>query len=65
MHSQPMKDSDGTFDGWKACPTTACRRCKKLTVKSREWDSSDGAYEDYQFSCYSCGHTWWIEGPDA
>jgi hypothetical protein len=33
-------------------------------VQWRKWESSDGAYEDYQFKC-SKGHVWWIESADA
>lgn len=33
-------------------------------VQYRSWESSDGAYEDYQYRCDN-GHTWWIDGIDS
>jgi hypothetical protein len=33
-------------------------------VQYRSWESSDGAYEDYQFRC-ARGHMWWIDGIDS
>lgn len=33
-------------------------------VEVRCWESSDGAYEDYQYRCAN-GHTWWIDGIDS
>lgn len=24
-----------------------------------------GGWEDYQYKCHHCGHTWWVEGIDA
>lgn len=42
-----------------------CRKCSAPNVTRRVWESSDGAYEDYEYSCPDCEHVWWIEGPDA
>lgn len=33
-------------------------------VQYREWESSDGAYTDYQYRCEG-GHKWWIDGIDS
>ncbi len=66
MHDKPMADHEGTFapEG----PTRyRCRRCKRDTVKVERWESHDEAYEDYRYTCEdpSCGHVWWVEGPDS
>lgn len=63
MHTGPIP---GNYtDKTVAEPTIPCRACGKMTVTSRAWDSSDGAYTDYHYECGACGHSWWIEGPDA
>lgn len=64
MHTQPMKDSDGTFGEGK-CVATPCRKCKGASVKMEVWESSCGGYEDYKFTCGDCHHYWWVEGPDS
>lgn len=55
--------------GWKPTkaenPNFTCRKCASVEVEYREWESSDGAYEDYHYRCKSCGRDWWIEGADA
>lgn len=65
MHTGPMKDSEGDFQQWKDHPTP-CRRCSGA-VKYREWESSCGGYEDYQYRCQNsaCGHSWWVDGCDS
>lgn len=69
MHSKPMADSEGTFDGWKPTaaenPDYSCRKCSSRDVYYRTWDSSDGAYTDYQYHCRGCDRKWWVEGADA
>jgi transposase-like protein len=42
-----------------------CIKCntKELTVRTVE--SSDGAFEDYQYKCEACGYTWWVDGIDS
>ena len=64
MHTGPMPDSAGKFEGWTESKG-ACRKCKALTVRCRCWESSCGGYEDYQYKCTSCGYSWWIDGPDS
>lgn len=44
---------------------TECRVCHKQTVKYQVWESSDGAYDDYKFTCMNCGASWWIDGCDS
>jgi hypothetical protein len=64
MHTGQMKDSDGGFGPWELA-VAACRKCAKHKVEVRVWDSHCGGYTDMQFKCTACGHTWWVEGPDA
>lgn len=53
---------------WKpvANPDVPCRRCKEAGgIEYREWESSCGGFEDYNYHCTKCGADWWIDGPDA
>jgi hypothetical protein len=43
----------------------SCRACRGSNVQVEVWESSDGAFEDYHFTCTECGHNWWIDGPDS
>lgn len=62
--SRQYADDEGDFEEW--VPSTF--RCRHqdcdATVKVRAWDSSDGAYTDYQYRCEN-GHVWWIDGIDS
>jgi hypothetical protein len=64
--SRKFSDSEGTFSGW-LLTTDECPKCKERNVRVRTWESNDGAYEDYQFQCFAltCGHAWWVDGPDS
>lgn len=64
MHDKPIPESAGKLDSEKRT-TIACRKCGKQTVVLQSWESDCGGYEDDKFSCKSCGHVWWVEGPDA
>jgi hypothetical protein len=63
-HTGPMHESEGHFS--QPEPTQShCRHCSRETVKVQAWDSHCGSYTDYKYTCDHCGHSWWIEGPDA
>lgn len=63
MHSGPVP---GDYVGKPQPVVERCRRCKRTdTVTEQCWESSDGAYEDYEYHCTACGHRWWVEGADA
>ncbi len=64
MHTEPLPDSAGDFGDAKPVDQP-CRTCGKNTMTVRVWESSDGAYEDCQYKCTSCGHGYWVEGPDS
>ena len=50
-------------DGLRYClPDSAAT---EDAVSMREWESSCGGWEDYQYKCHHCGHAWWVEGIDA
>lgn len=53
------------YDGPAVTVAVKCRKCPSEQVQRQVWDSSDGAYTDYHYSCPACGHSWWIDGPDA
>lgn len=61
MKKKVIKSSSTLFDKET---NTRCRKCRKKTVRYREWESPDEAHEDYQYKCQSCGYTWWVDGPD-
>lgn len=60
-----MADSQGEFEEFKVQHEVPCRKCGVHAVSMREWESSCGGWEDYQYRCNSCGHSWWVEGIDA
>jgi hypothetical protein len=70
-HTRQMADSEGDFGQW----TLVERPCHHVVavsglvcghpVERRVWESSDGAYEDYQFRCVGGGHVWWVDGIDS
>jgi hypothetical protein len=64
-HTRQMADSEGDFGGWKP-DAVPCPKCGGH-VEARLWESSDGAYEDWQFRCVEpdCRHTWWVDGIDS
>ena len=45
--------------------TCPCRRCGSPDTEYRVVLSFDWAYEDEQHRCRACGHSWWVDGPDA
>jgi len=65
MHTAPMADSQGKFAEFKVQTDEPCRKCGTHAVSMREWESDCGGWEDYQYKCHHCGHTWWVEGIDA
>lgn len=46
-------------------PSFVCHECKSGEVEYRDWESSCGGYDDTHYRCKDCGHSWWVEGPDA
>lgn len=63
---KPIRESDGKF----SAPTETdvmCPNCGRGSVTCETWDSHDGAYEDYKYTCHAtgCGHVWWVDGIDA
>ena len=64
-HTRPMHDDEGTFAGWNFA-AIECPSCgDKHHVYFRIWESNDGAYEDRQYRCWVCKHTWWVDGIDS
>jgi hypothetical protein len=62
MHTGPVP---GKFDGDAKLVAWPCKKCGNEQTEERSWESSDGAYDDYKYTCPKCGHSWWEEGPDA
>lgn len=63
-HMHPMSESEGEFTHTEH-NAGQCGQCGSHQVKCQTWESSDGAYEDYKFTCEDCGHVWWVDGIDA
>jgi transcription elongation factor Elf1 len=52
---------------WKQVPLESnfkCRQCGSDDIEYRIVESSDGAYDDYNYHCRSCNRQWWVEGSD-
>lgn len=66
MHTKPMAESEGTFDGDWRKSDRPCPHCKAVGQRYyKVWESSCGGYEDEKNECRACGKVWWVEGPDA
>lgn len=63
-HMKEMSDSEGDF-GLPQKSSRKCRSCNSPNVSVRTWESSDGGYEDYNYTCQDCGYDWWIDGIDS
>lgn len=63
MHTKPMPETAGEFTK----SDVAKRPCPKCggQVRVQLWESSCGGYEDEKYTCESCNHVWWVEGPDS
>jgi DNA-directed RNA polymerase subunit M/transcription elongation factor TFIIS len=64
MHTQPLSNADGVFTDTGSY-YGACRKCGKKEVNYRVWKSNCGGYEDYEYTCRACGHSWWVDGIDS
>lgn len=64
MHTQPMADSDGTFNKKIPCHGK-CKKCGDNNLSYQVWESSCGGYEDFKYTCDSCGYYWWVDGIDS
>lgn len=62
--SRQFADSEGRFGEWKPIDSPCSRPGCPEPVQMREWESSDGAYTDYQFRC-AAGHMRWVDGIDS
>lgn len=62
--ARQMNESEETFAQWKEV-SRPCPMCGAASVQLRVWESSDGAYEDENYSCAAYGYTWWIDGIDS
>lgn len=49
-------------EGWEKAGRS-CPKCGSEEVIMITWDDDEG-HEDEKYRCYSCSHTWWVEGSD-
>lgn len=65
-HTAPMHESQGTFTALSEPYERPCGKCGKWTThRARRWDSNDGGYEDYEYTCLACGQVHWVDGIDS
>ncbi len=50
---------------WEPVEGASCQKCGKDDIEFMERESSCGGYDDYKYRCRACGHSWWVDGPDA
>lgn len=67
MHTGPVP---GEYkDDWKPTkvdnPDFKCRKCGSDDIWYRNWESSDGAYDDVKYECRGCKRVWWVESSDS
>lgn len=62
-HTEPMPETSGEFTTSKLSKRP-CPQCGG-PVHVELWESSCGGYEDEKYTCTTCHHTWWVDGPDA
>lgn len=48
---------------WQRALGVSCRKCKAQEVKCCRSSLHD--FDDWEYRCSACGHTWWIEGMDS
>lgn len=63
MHDTPMSDLAGLFSDEQSTDVRCPNDGGPCVVST--WESTCGGYEDFRYRCTQCGHTWWVEGPDA
>jgi len=65
-HMAPMKESEGTFTALSEPCARPCRQCDKPTThRERIWESHCGGYQDYEYTCLTCGTVHWVDGIDS
>jgi transposase-like protein len=64
-HMREMSEHEGEF-GEEQKTDRKCPKCGS-SMTEKLWESSDGAYEDWKYTCVNkdCGYYFWIEGPDS
>jgi hypothetical protein len=64
-HFKPMDESEGDFTS-ESVTEYFCGKCKKKTPHTvLTWESKDGGYVDYKYTCQTCGKVCWIDGIDS
>ena len=65
MHTESGQVS-GDFSGKKLTSLRYCTHCEdEKLFDVRVWESSCGGFEDYKYTCPTCKHGFWIDGPDS
>lgn len=65
MHTAPMPDSAGEFQKGTHVDGLKCKTCDTETMVVEPWESNCGGYEDYKYTCTTCGRGFWVDGVDS
>lgn len=63
-HTREMSELEGDFKPAVAS-AARCPKCRGVDTVCESWTSSCGGYKDYKYTCKTCNHHWWVDGPDA
>jgi hypothetical protein len=63
-HTRAYDDDEGEFSAEEKVSRRLCPVCK-TPMTMRSWESSDGAFEDFRYTCPECANVVWIDGIDA
>lgn len=63
-HMRQMAESEGDL-GKAQATERSCPSCKTQTMTVQEWESSDGGWVDFKYTCSTCGKAVWIDGIDS
>jgi hypothetical protein len=64
-HIGEIPESDGELSR-ATLVSRPCKPCGKITRHTRQtWESNDGAYEDFKFTCQTCSAVHWVDGIDS
>lgn len=66
-HTGPMHEADGEFTkiGFEVRPCAGQCAPAHTDHQCATWESNDGAYEDYRYTCTVCGAVHWVDGIDS
>jgi hypothetical protein len=64
-HTGTLAESAGVFRDSIEVERRCATCCLVTRHRAQCWESSDGAYEDYKYTCLICGRVHWVDGDDG